>query len=294
MKLGVGFWSGANVDDPDALVAQLRALGVEGAGMLPPKEYTPEEIAKLRNAFEAASLFLGELTLYGAGWPLASADAKVRKEGLATIVRSLGYAKDMAAHCLGLSVIADEPCDPWAEKVWSRLVPTLGEVMMEAEQLGVDVSLHPGNRGPLDSPSQVRRMLDEVKSPRLKVMLDPVNMSNHRVCHNFTDFLNYAFDQLGDSIIGAHAKDLSINHRHWVTRIDEVPPGTGLLDYEVYLQRLDQLNGEIIFTIEHLRDVGVSGTVVSPNFVYFNTDNELKRARDYIHGVADRIGVAIE
>lgn len=293
MKLGVGFWSGANVGDPEALVAQLQAIGVEGAGMVPEQEYGPDQLAKLKTAFDSAGLFLGELTCYGTGWRLTSSDAAVRRDAIASLTRRFQAARQMGAHCVGISVIADEPVDPWAADVWTRLVRGLSEVLPEAERIGIDLSVHPGNRGPLDSPSQLRRLLSEIKSPRLKVMLDPVNMSNHRVCHNFTDFLNFCFDELGDSIIGAHAKDLTIDHRHWVVRIDEVPPGTGMLDYEVYLQRLDQLEGEIIFTIEHLRDIGVSGTIVSPNLVYFDTDYEMTRARDYIHRLADRIGVTI-
>ena len=293
MKLGVGFWSGANVHDPPALVAQLQAIGVEGCGMVPEGDYTPDKIAALKIAFDNAGLFLGEYTMYGAGWPLASEGEADRREAVAHIHKHLQICHDLAVHCLGLSVITDEPGDPWAQDVWNRLVAGFGEVMPEAERLGVNVTVHPGNRGPLDAPSQLRRLLDEVKSPNLKVMLDPVNMSNHRVVHNFTDFLNYCFDEVGDSIIGAHAKDLRFDQTHWVTKIDEMPPGTGLIDYEVYLQRLDQLNGDIIFTIEHLRDIGVSGTVASPVFYYFNTDQELTRARNYIHEVAARIGVKI-
>ena len=293
MKLGVGFWSGAKVDDPAALVAQLQAIGVEGCGMLMEGDYTPARIDALKTAFAEAGLFLGEYTMYGAGWPLASESEADRREGVDHIHKHLEHCRDIGVVCLGLSVITNESGDPWAEAVWTRLVQGFGEIMPAAERLGVDVTVHPGNRGPLDSPGQLRRLLDEVKSPNLKIMLDPVNMSNHRVVHNYTDFLNYCFDELGDSIIGAHAKDLAFDNTHWVTKIDEMPPGTGLLDYEVYLRRLDELDREIILTIEHLRDIGVSGTVVSPTFFYYDTDQELTRARDYIHGVANRIGVKI-
>ena len=293
MKLGVGFWSGANVGDPSALVARLKAIGVEGCGMVPEGDYTPEQITALRSSFAAADLFLGEYTMYGAGWPLASESAAARRDGLAHIHRHLQHCADLDVHCLGLSVITDDPGDLWADEVWTRLVGGFAMLMPEAERLGVDITLHPGNRGPLDSPSQLRRLLDQVASPRLKVMLDPVNMTNHRVVRNYTDFLNYCFDEVGDSIIGAHAKDVRFDDTHWVTKIDEMPPGTGLIDYEVYLQRLDALDADIIFTIEHLRDIGVSGTVASPVFHYFGTDHELTRARNYIHEVAGRIGIEI-
>ena len=107
---------------------------------------------------------------------------------------------------------------------------SLGEIAPEAEGLGVDLAIHPTNEGPLDTAEQLRRVVDDVGSPRLKVMLDPVNMSTHRSCYNTTDFLNSMFDLLGDAIIGAHAKDINLDTSHWVLRLDEVPLGTGLLD----------------------------------------------------------------
>ena len=84
----------------------------------------------------------------------------------------------------------------------------------------------------------------------MQVLLDPVNMSTNRTTYNTTDFLNATFDLLGDCIIAAHAKDVGIQTRHWVLQLDEVPIGTGHLDYETFLRRVDQLEGEIIRTIE--------------------------------------------
>ena len=77
-------------------------------------------------------------------------------------------------------------------------------------------------------------------------------------------------------------------------RIDEVPLGKGAMDYETYLYRLADLGEDVVLTIEHLRDVGVSGSALSPNYVEYRTDVENTRAREYIQRVAQRIGVAID
>ena len=81
---------------------------------------------------------------------------------------------------------------------------------------------------------------------------------------------------------------------HWVTKLDEVPLGMGQLDYGTYLRRLGELDADVLLTIEHYRDVGVSGTVASPVYVnYPETDWENTRARNYIHELAQKVGVEV-
>ena len=137
-------------------------------------------------------------------------------------------------------------------------------------------------------------MADEVGSPRCKVMLDPVNMMTARTSQTTTDFLNHTFDLIGDIIVAAHAKDVLLDEKHWVVKVDEVPPGMGTMDYETFLRRLSELDKDLVLTIEHLRDVGVAGTNVSPVYVYYqDTFWEFIRARKFIQEVAERIGVEV-
>ena len=87
---------------------------------------------------------------------------------------------------------------------------------------------------------------------------------------------------------------VSLDPSHWVIKIDEVPPGKGSLDYETFLLRISQLDQDTVLTIEHLRDVGVSGTAASPNFVYYSTDSRIIQAKNYIQRMAQRIGVVFD
>ncbi len=296
MRLGVAFWHGISPERVDRTLERLEGIGVRGLGHIAVQGWSDAEIRQCARKFEARGMFVGEVTLYQCGWPLAGTDSAQRREAVATLAKGFEDAAALAARCVGVSVIADGPGDGdlWSEDLWKRLVSGAAEAAAEAERIGVDMAFHPGNRGPLDAPEQLRGILDEVASPRLKVILDPVNMTDHRNYHDNTGFLNRCFDLLGDDIVAAHAKDVHFDYRHLITKLDEVPLGMGGMDYETYLRRLDQLDPGVVLTIEHYRDVGVSGTVASPVYVsYPEGDRENRRAREFVEEAALRVGARI-
>ena len=296
MKLAVAFWFGQQPELLESTLDRLEGIGVKGLGHINVGSWERKEIQRFSEGFAARDCFISEVTVYQYGWPLTSPDESVRREAIAALGQGLEDAVTLHAHCLGVSVIADSKTriNPWSDEVWTRLVEGTGEVAAQAEHLGVDMAFHPGNRGPLDAPDQLRRLLDEVKSPRVKVILDPVNMTNHRTYHASADFINYSFDLLGRDIISAHAKDILLDDGHWVLKLDEVPLGMGNLDYETYVRRMGELEPGAVFTIEHYRDVGVSGTVRSPVYVkYPDTDWENTWAVKFIHALAQEVGVQV-
>ena len=294
MRLGVSFWSGIDPLRLERTVERVETIGVRGLGHIAVKNWTDADIERARDVFANHGLFVGEVTLYDCGWPLASPEAAVRDRTVAELVKGCEHAITLKAHCVGMSVIANGPADGyvWSDEVWKRLVAGTSAAAAEAERVGVDLGFHPGNRGPIDTPEQLRRIIDDVGSPRVKVILDPVNMTNHRNYYSNGDFLNHTFDLLGDDIVAAHAKDVLLDDRHLITKLDEVPLGMGGIDYDTYVERLGQLDPDLLFTIEHYRDVGVCGTVASPVYVdYPEGDRENTRAREFIHDVARRVSV---
>ena len=296
MRLAVAFWTGVVPGDAAGTVRRLKEIGVDGIGHIAVLDGWDEVMLRTFSAgMEEQGCFVGEVTMYQFGWMLAQSDEMIRQEALAKLTKGLCDAQALKAHCVGISTIAGEPGagDPWAPEVWRRLVDGVGMAAAAGERVGMTLGLHPGNRGPLDSPEQLRKLLDEVASPRLKVILDPVNMTNHRTVFSNTDFLNHMFDLLGGEIIAAHAKDVRFDTSHLITRIDEVPLGSGVMDYETYLWRLAELDDDLVLCVEHYRDVGVSGTVASPVYVDYGTDVENTRARNFLHDTAERLGIEV-
>ena len=78
---------------------------------------------------------------------------------------------------------------------------------------------------PARSPTAARRLLDELRTPHLQIIIDPANVDLD------ADALREAFDLLGDDLVLAHAKD---------RRLDGtvVAAGQGDVDYDLYLELL--------------------------------------------------------
>jgi len=159
---------------------------------------------------------------------------------------------------------------------WVALCRSVEEILQTAEELGVDFCLEPLIHTPLNTVGTLRQILDEMRSERLKILFDPVNLITMDEYFRTGDFLKLAFDVLGDSIAAAHAKDTLLQRDRLTLHVDEVRAGLGNLDYETFLRCMDGLPEDTPLAIEHLQK-----------------DEDFALARDYIEGIARKIGVDI-
>jgi sugar phosphate isomerase/epimerase len=118
------------------------------------------------------------------------------------------------------------------------------------------------------SVEQVLRLFSDVNHPGLGLLMDPTNYFTDHNIDAVDEELNRIFNALGDKIKIAHAKDCKraedTSEKH--ADIDaveshtfrgagavELPaPGLGILNYDLYLQRLAKTHPNIPIIIEHL------------------------------------------
>ena len=112
------------------------------------------------------------------------------------------------------------------------------------------------------SVEQIKRLLQEVRSPWLKVLLDPVNLVTLDTYYDTGTLINHMFDTIGEHIVSVHAKDcvlsgLQPNDQGLLTvcRLDEAVPGRGNLDYATLLRRISLLKHDVILHLEHLPSI---------------------------------------
>lgn len=118
-------------------------------------------------------------------------------------------------------------------EAWEELVISMRRAVQIAEETGVTLAFEPETSNVVDSAAKGRRLLDEIGSPRLKVVLDGANLFHAGEVSRMRAVLEEACTLLGKDLVLAHSKDIS---RDGAT--DHEAPGTGVLDYDCYLTLL--------------------------------------------------------
>jgi len=111
------------------------------------------------------------------------------------------------------------------------------EALAIAEEHDLWLAVEPETANVVDSPAKARRLLDELGSPRLKIIIDPANLFHAEDLPHQRAILDAAFALLGPDIVLAHAKDVRVVGG----AVHHVTAGTGMLDYEHYLTLLRHL-----------------------------------------------------
>ena len=116
-----------------------------------------------------------------------------------------------------------------------RLGPTCSapstRLLPVAEAHGVVLGIEPEQANVIDSAVKARRLLDEVKSKQLRIVLDGANLFDPQRLGDMTAVLQEAFDLLGPDIEMVHAKDITGDE----TKKDQAA-GTGKLDWPTYFR----------------------------------------------------------
>ena len=124
-----------------------------------------------------------------------------------------------------------------AASAWSDLLQTTRQLLHFAEQHDVTVAFEPEVVNVIDSAEKAQRLLEEIGSPRLGVLLDPANLVRPHDLPDTRPVLQDAFARLAGRIVMAHAKDV-VPPGPGESECRRVTAGAGLLDYEYYIQQL--------------------------------------------------------
>jgi sugar phosphate isomerase/epimerase len=124
-------------------------------------------------------------------------------------------------------------------------------------------------------PDEYLRLIKAVDRKAFGVHLDVCNTMNSPArFYNNGAGIHECFAKLGPWIKSCHAKDLQWGPGVQMY-IQEVIPGTGLIDYKTYLRELSQLGADAPLMLEHLR-----------------SEEEYTKGRQYIQGVARSLGLS--
>jgi sugar phosphate isomerase/epimerase len=205
------------------------------------------DAAALRAALDARGLRAAGLS---GTFNMAHPDPAEREAGLRWLDGVASLARPLGASILSLCTGTRNTTSMWrphadngTPAAWRDMLEAVTKAAAIAERHGVTFAFEPEVSNVVDSARKARRLLDEVGSPRVKVLLDPANIFHAGELPRMAELIDEAFELLGPAVVMAHAKDLDRDGE-----AGHLAAGTGRLDYDRY--------------VGHLKRIGFDGSII--------------------------------
>ncbi len=199
-------------------------------------------------------------------------DEKTRQAEVSKFIEHLKYAKAMGADMVGTetgrySAAFDVVPYTYTEGCYQLLLKSMRQIVSAAEKLGVIVGIEAVHDHTLYCPEMMRRFLEDIDSPNVEAILDPVNLISRENHQNQDQVIEDAFKLYGDRISVIHVKDFVMK--------DGEPEfayvGTGLLHFEMLMKKVKEQKPYIAMLLENSNPQRYHGDV------------------EYLQGVYDRV-----
>jgi sugar phosphate isomerase/epimerase len=165
-------------------------------------------------------------------------DPGVRQERLARLQVLIAAARTMGTRLVTLCTGTRNPQDQWtghpdndSAEAWRDLLVEMSKAAAAAEAHGVDLGIEPELANVVSSAAKARRLIDEIGSPRLKIVLDPANLFERAGEAERRRLVEEAVALLGDRLAMAHAKDRAADGSF-------VAAGSGVIDFRHFVREL--------------------------------------------------------
>lgn len=216
---------------------------------------SPGTAAYYGGAFRQAGIHIAVLGCYV---NITASNLEKRAKALEEFKTHLRLAKDFGASLVGTetgSVGEGYTPDNFTEEAFQRVIVSVREMVAEAERFGVTVGIEAGQNHPLYTAPLARRLLDEIPSNNLQIILDCANLMSPANYLRQDAIFEEAIELLGDRIAVIHLKDFIVEQG----RIKIVPVGQGRLHFRPILRYMKydrpHIHGILESTPEeHMRD----------------------------------------
>jgi len=220
-----------------------------------PENVSSELVQRIAEAAEQAAV---ELTAISGTFNMAHPDPAVRREGLEKFKILCEVATRLRIPVITLCTGSRDPVNMWkwhpdndSKMTWDDMVQSIEAALVAAEKNNLILAFEPESENVANSSSHARKLLDELRNPCLRIIIDPANLISPK--RNQKEVLDEAFTLLGDAIVIAHAKDRNRDFKACAA-------GKGILDFEYYLQGLKKIgfSGSLIMHGLEEEDVAFS------------------------------------
>jgi sugar phosphate isomerase/epimerase len=169
-------------------------------------------------------------------------DAAARAEGCRRFAVIAGACSYLHCNFVTLCTGSRDPDNMWrwhadnqAPEAWRDLIQSMRAALEVAERYDLLLGIECEASNCINSAEQARRLLDEFRSPRLKIIMDVANLFQRGEAHpeNVRRIMDHAFTLLGNDLHLAHGKDILEGEGLAFTHA-----GNGIVDFDHYLELL--------------------------------------------------------
>ncbi|WP_245864393.1 sugar phosphate isomerase/epimerase family protein [Paenibacillus donghaensis] len=214
---------------------------------LSPGKLSPGLASHIGEQFDKAGIRIGVMGCY---INPVHPDPIVRRAEIDRFKETIRYARQFGAPMVATetgALTTYKELDPYRyeEIGWEALKSTIEELAEEAEKWGVFIGLEGVSHHTLSTPDKMRRILDEVPSSTLGVVLDPCNLIGEAI-EEQDALVDSCFKLFGDRIILAHLKDIYQEG----SRVYHGQAGAGLFHSADFLRKLHEYKPGIDISLE--------------------------------------------
>ncbi len=200
-----------------------------------PDEISTETIATTATASRESGISVAAVS---ATYNMIHPDVKIRHQGMRRLAVIMAAAKPMGTSMVTLCTGTRDPADQWCAhpdnrtpEAWADLLQEMQKATGLAEKFSVDLGIEPELANVVNSAAKARQLVDELQSPRVRIVLDPANLFEVESDQRRRDIVAAAVDLLGPDIAMAHIKDRDAEG-HFVAA------GSGVIDFKHFVRAL--------------------------------------------------------
>ncbi|MDP6348437.1 MAG: sugar phosphate isomerase/epimerase family protein [Chloroflexota bacterium] len=230
----------------------LRSVGLPDL----PDQIETELCNHIREEFEAHSISMSAICGH---FNMAHPDEGHRADGLRGLRTLASTCKKLGTSVITLCTGTRNADNMWrahpdngSPEAWKDMAATMRQAVQIAEEYHVTLAFEPEVSNVADSPRKARRLLDEMGSPCLKVVIDGANVFHTGELPRMREILDKAFELLSHDVAIAHGKDLDRDGE-----AGHLAAGKGLLDYDHYLSLLNNLEFDVPVILHGLTETEV-------------------------------------
>lgn len=221
--------------------------------------FDPQYAAQVRDTFRRHGIHISVLGCY---INLGDRDEASRRPQLERFKHHLRAAKAFGCPIVGtetgsLNSDYSRHADNGGDEAFGIVRESVRELVQEAERCDAIVCIEAVERYVISSPQRLRRLVDEIASPHLKVIYDPVNLLWSTNCDREAAILDDAHSLLGPHVRILHAKDYTIENGAF----RELSAGQGRLNYRKVLQWMKGRPQPIDILLENTHPASIGRTI---------------------------------